>query len=58
MEGGLTITSRLVQRVAPNIDRPETHDVGFERRDRIGRRRGRRGGSGSIFSPLPHRTLL
>ena len=45
----MTITTRLEQRVARNIDRPETHDVGFERRDRIGRRRGRRGDSGPNF---------
>jgi hypothetical protein len=54
----MTITKRLEQRFAPNIDRAETDDVGLERRARIGRRRGRRGGSGPIFSPLPHRTLL
>ena len=54
----MTITTRLEQRVARNIDRPETHDVGFERRDRIGRRRGRRGDLDLIFIPLPHRTLL
>src|SRR6267143_1387462 len=45
----MTITTRLEQRVARNIDRPETHDVGFERRDRIGRRRGRWGDSGPNF---------
>ena len=54
----MTIATRLEQRVAPNIDRLETDDVGLERRARIGRRRRRRGGSGPIFSPLPHRTLL
>src|SRR6267378_2949305 len=37
----MTITARLEQRVAPNIDRPETDDVGLERRLRIGGRRGR-----------------
>src|SRR5467141_4802332 len=47
----MTTTTRLEQRVARNIDRPETHDVGFERRDRIGRRRGRRGDSGPNFHP-------
>jgi hypothetical protein len=50
----MTTTTRLAQRFAPNIDRPETDDVGLERRARI----GRRGSSGPIFSPLPHRTLL
>jgi hypothetical protein len=54
----MTITTRSAQRFAQNIDRPETDDVGLDRRDRIGRRRGRRGGSGPIFSPLPHRILL
>jgi hypothetical protein len=59
----MTITTRLAQRLAPNIDRPETDrpetdDVGLDRRAHIGRRRGRRGGSGPIFSPLPYRTLL
>ncbi len=54
----MTITSRLALRFAPNIDRAETDDVGLDRRVRIGRRRGRRGSSGPIFSPLPHRTLL
>ncbi len=54
----MTITSRLALRFAPNIDRPETDDVALDRSARIGRRRGRWGGSGSIFSPLPHRTLL
>ena len=54
----MTITTQLAQRFAPNIDRPETDDVGLDRRDRIGRRRGRQGGSRPIFSPLPHRTLL
>jgi phenylpyruvate tautomerase PptA (4-oxalocrotonate tautomerase family) len=53
-EGGLTITTRLAQRFAPNIDRPETDDVGLERRDRIGRRRGQRLASGPVFSPLSH----
>jgi hypothetical protein len=44
----------LAQRFAPNIDRPETDDVGLERRDRIGRRRGQRLASGPVFSPLSH----
>jgi len=54
----MTITARLAQHFAPNIDRPETDDVGLERRARIGSRRGRRGGFGPVFSQLPHRTLL
>jgi hypothetical protein len=54
----MTITTQLAQRFAPNIDRPETDDVGLDRRARIGRRRRRQGGSGPTFSPLPRRTLL
>jgi len=54
----MTITTRLEQRVARNIDRPETHDVGSS--GAIASAVAEVGGVilDLIFIPLPHRTLL